>query len=53
MSMDEIQETQLPADIGRAPSEESSGKRRKLANKEVANQEQANWSHAESFPDDH
>ena len=49
MSMDEIQETQLQADIGRAPSEESSGKRRKLENKEVENQEQAILSHAESF----
>ena len=48
MSMDEIQETQLQADIGRAPSEESSGKR-KLENKEVENQEQAILSHAESF----
>ena len=49
MSMDEIQETQLQAEIGRAPSEESSGKRRKLENKEVENQEQAIFSHAESF----
>ncbi|CAJ1378353.1 unnamed protein product [Effrenium voratum] len=45
----EVQETQLQADIGRAPSEESSGKRRKLENKEVENQEQAILSHAESF----
>ncbi|CAJ1382899.1 unnamed protein product [Effrenium voratum] len=43
------EETQLQAEIGRAPSEESSGKRRKLENKEVENQEQAIFSHAESF----
>ena len=47
--MDEIQETQLQAEIGRAPSEESSGKRKKLENQEEEIQEKGVLSHAERF----
>ena len=49
MAMDEAQEAQLQEDIGCAPEDESSCKRRKLVNQEKEIEEKGVFSHADSY----